>query len=136
MRILKIVFIAHLFLLSLYGEEINWVDTWNGALQKAKEENKLILLMVTQKHCGACEFMKLNTFSKESVIDEVNRYYIPIMLDISETPKGLRVRGTPTIRFYTPAGKKIRYKIVGGMGYKKFLSKIQRLRTLFYKTRK
>lgn len=135
MRLLKTILTLSILTISLFGQEVDWSNSWNDALKKAEAENKLIMLMVTQEHCRACEFMKYATFSKDSVIDEVNRYYVPIMLDINELPDNLKVDGTPTIRFYTPAGKKIRYKLVGGINYKEFLPKIQQLRKLFYKSR-
>jgi len=125
--------ISIILLTSLFSEEIQWVNNWNEALQKGKNEHKLIMLVVSQEHCGACEFFKDVTLEDDKVIQEVNSFYIPINLDINEIPKNLYVRGTPTTRFYTPKGKKIRYKIVGGLSAKQLLPRLRKLRKLFYK---
>jgi thioredoxin-related protein len=132
MEIIKRI-IFSLFLLSpLFGQEINWVNSWNEAKEIAKKENKLIMLMVTQPHCRACDFMKYATLKKESVESEINNYFVPIALDKSELPESFYVRGTPTFRFYTPEAKRLKYKLIGGLNYKVFLPKLQRLREKFF----
>ena len=125
-----------LFAITLFGEEIKWANSWNEALKLAREEQKLIMLVVSQPHCGACQFFKDITLEDDEVISEVNRYYIPITLDIDEVPNNLYVTATPTIRFFTPQGKKIRYKIVGGLNAKQFLPRIRKLREVFYQHRR
>jgi thioredoxin-related protein len=133
MRITKFTSIFILFaLLPLFGQEVNWANSWNEAKERAERENKLIMLMVTQSNCRACEFMKYATFTNSDVEQELNSHYVSIALDKSELPESLYVRGTPTFRFYTPKGKRLKYKLIGGLNYKVFLPKLQNLREKFF----
>lgn len=91
------------------------------------------MLMITQPNCRACDFMKYATFQKDAVANEINKYYIPIILDKSELTEKIYIRGTPTFRFYTPSGKRLKYKLIGGLNYKLFLPKIENLRKKFFK---
>jgi thioredoxin-related protein len=126
----KILIFISLFLFSpLFGGEVNWANSLNQAKKLATTQNKLVMLMVTQKNCRACDFMKYATFKKDVVSDEVNKYFIPVMVDKHDLD--FYIRGTPTFRFFTPKGKKLKYTLIGGMNYKSFLPKIQKLRKKF-----
>ena len=121
-----------IFLSPLFGDEINWVNTLNKAKELAKSENKLIMLMITKPNCRACDFMKYATFENEAVIDEVNKHYIPVLLNKSELTERIFIRGTPTFKFYTPQGKRLKYTLIGGINYKKFEPKLRNLRQRFF----
>ena len=126
-------FLVSIFLSPLFGDEINWIGSFNKAKELAKSENKLIMLMITQPNCKACDFMKYATFENEGVVDEVNNHYIPIILDKSELIERIFIRGTPTFKFYTPQGKRLKYTLIGGINYKKFRPKLENLRNRFFK---
>jgi thioredoxin-related protein len=128
----RFLLIFALFSLTLFGDEISWASNWNEAKERALKENKLIMLMVTQPHCRACDFMKYATFTKEGVIKETNAHYVAIALDKSELPESFYVKGTPTFRFYTPNGKRLKYQLIGGLNYKIFEPKLRNLQEKFF----
>jgi thioredoxin-related protein len=125
------IFFALMLSLSLFGDEVNWANSFNDAKERALKENKMIMLMISKPHCRACDFMKYGTFTKENVIEELNRY-VPIILDKDELPERIYVRGTPTFRFYTPNGKRLKYQLIGGLNYKEFAPKLKNLREKFF----
>jgi len=125
------IFLISFFISPLFGGDIDWIASLNKAKELAKKDNKIIMLMITQPNCRACDFMKYATFKNDDIIDEVNNFFIPLMLDKSDVSG--YIRGTPTFRFYTPQGKRLKYKLIGGMNYKVFLPKLRNLQTKFFK---
>jgi thioredoxin-related protein len=122
--------ILSLFLLSsLFGSEINWVSDFEEVKERAKAENRVIMVFVTKEHCAACERVETVTFQKYFIIEELNNYYISTTYHYRHLPDGVHsVSATPTIYFYTPSGQKIKYEIIGDMSYKKFFSVIRAIR--------
>jgi len=83
--------------------------SWDDALSKAKEENKLIFLDVSASWCGPCKLLKKNTFPDEKVGMFYNIHFINVALD-GEVGKGAElarkygVGGYPTLLFIDGEG--------------------------------
>jgi thioredoxin-related protein len=120
-----------LFSLPLFGVE--WVTDFEKAKEMAKSQNRVIMMVITQEHCGACERLKDVTLEKEIVDRVLEKYYISTFFDINELPEKIRIKGTPTVKFYTPSGKRLRYTIVGDMSYKKLAHVLDVIRTKLLK---
>ena len=56
------------------------------AIQKAKEENKLIFLSVGYSTCHWCHVMEKESFENESVAELMNSDFVSIKVDREERP--------------------------------------------------
>src|SRR5690606_30177463 len=56
------------------------------ALQKAKAENKLIIISVGYSACHWCHVMEHESFEDEGVAEIMNRHFISIKVDREERP--------------------------------------------------
>jgi len=129
----KFILIATLLSSSLFGD-INWNMGFNSAKAKAMREGKIMMLFVTQDGCRACDYMKYATLEKESVLEELDRYFVPIQIHRDFLPPKTYIKGTPTFLFYKPSnGKRLKYRILGGFKESVFLGKIQALRKALIK---
>ncbi len=84
--------------------------SWNDALQKAKDENKLIFLDIYASWCGACKRLKANTFTDREAGDLYNANFINLALDGEKgegkvLAKKYGVRAYPTLLFIDHTGR-------------------------------
>jgi thioredoxin-related protein len=102
--------------------EINWSSSYDAAIISAKQENKNVLVMLSKEGCPPCEYMKNTVFEESAISDMMNKYFIPVHIDVrrDKIPEGLRYIGTPTFYFISPSGNKLK-RIDGGANIPKFM---------------
>jgi thioredoxin-related protein len=77
----------------------NWHHDWDSAWDASQAEGRPILIFVTKKCCYYCEKMKNNTYGNSSVVDDIQRDYVPVTIDSAQYPNivsKLNVRLFPT----------------------------------------
>lgn len=92
-------------------------EDWNQALEKARAENKYIVLDCYTDWCGWCKVMEKKTFSDPNVAEYYNANFIPVRIDME---KGIgidlamkyRISAFPSILYFTPEGRLV-YRTVG-----------------------
>lgn len=82
-RIILCFFLA-LGVSTCFAADINWQTYSKSSFAKAKKEHRLVLLFGKASWCPWCRRMKSETYSNNSVIELVNKYYIPVMVDIDD----------------------------------------------------
>jgi thiol-disulfide isomerase/thioredoxin len=77
--------------------------TWHSSLRKAGQESiqtgKPVLIQFTATWCGYCHKMLETTYHDASVIQKVNEFFVPVLLDADENEKLvklLKVKSFPT----------------------------------------
>jgi hypothetical protein len=65
---------------------VNWYAWSDIAFQKAKKENKLVLISVGYSACHWCHVMEHQCFEDEQVAELMNNYFINIKVDREERP--------------------------------------------------
>src|SRR5437870_13274229 len=74
------------YLLQHAHNPVNW-HAWNDAsLQKAKDENKLMLISIGYSSCHWCHVMEHESFEDDSVAELMNKNFICIKVDREERP--------------------------------------------------
>jgi len=74
------------YLLQHANNPVNWYPWGNEALQKATDENKLILVSIGYSACHWCHVMEKESFEDEKVAAVMNEYFICIKVDREERP--------------------------------------------------
>lgn len=65
---------------------VEWYAWGEEALQKAKQENKLILVSIGYAACHWCHVMERECFEDEEVAEIMNRFFVNIKVDREERP--------------------------------------------------
>ena len=104
------------YLLQHAHNPVNWHPWSPKTLQKAKEENKMLLISIGYSACHWCHVMEHESFEDEEVAQLMNDYFIPVKVDREERPdvdqiymSAIQVMGQnggwPLNFFATPEGK-------------------------------
>ncbi len=74
------------YLLQHANNPVDWFPWGTEALQKAKDENKLILVSIGYSACHWCHVMEHESFEDEKVAAVMNEYFVCIKVDREERP--------------------------------------------------
>jgi thioredoxin-related protein len=117
------IFVGFFLLFSLlFGEEIELLDSFQEATQKAKKENKKAIIMLTSEGCDACWYMENIVFENENIQDQVNADFVMAKVDITSDlyPEWMSFIGTPTFYFVDGNGKNVAKKLGGAANIRDF----------------
>jgi uncharacterized protein YyaL (SSP411 family) len=74
------------YLLAHASNPVDWYPWGQEALDKAKAENKLIIVSVGYAACHWCHVMEHESFENDSVAALMNKYFVNIKVDREERP--------------------------------------------------
>ncbi|HTA61976.1 MAG TPA: thioredoxin domain-containing protein [Bacteroidia bacterium] len=74
------------YLLQHAHNPVNWFAWGDAAFEKAKKENKLVLISVGYSACHWCHVMEHQCFEDEQVAALMNKYFVNIKVDREERP--------------------------------------------------
>lgn len=74
------------YLLQHAHNPVNWHPWGEEALQKAKDENKLLIISIGYAACHWCHVMEHESFEDSLVASIMNEHFVPIKVDREERP--------------------------------------------------
>src|SRR5688500_9159425 len=74
------------YLLQHAHNPVDWFPWSEEALQKAKQENKPILISIGYAACHWCHVMERESFEDESTAELMNEHFVNIKIDREERP--------------------------------------------------
>ena len=95
--------------------EIRWTEWGTGAFERARREDKPVLLGISAVWCHWCHVMDETSYSDGEVIRLINERFVPIRVDNDQRPDinaRYNMGGWPTTAFLTPDGE-----VMAGMTY-------------------
>jgi uncharacterized protein YyaL (SSP411 family) len=87
--------------------EIGWMAWGEEAFERARTEDKPILLAISAVWCHWCHVMDETSYSDSEVIESINRNFVPIRVDNDRRPDvnaRYNMGGWPTTAFLAPDG--------------------------------
>jgi uncharacterized protein len=88
--------------------KIQWLEWNKESFEKARTEGKPILLDIKGSWCHWCHVMDETSYSDPSIIDSLNKKFIPIRVDTDKRPdvnRRYNMGGWPTTAFLDANGK-------------------------------
>ncbi len=113
---MRILIIIALLCTGLMGTDAQGIDffhgTWEEALAKASEENKLIFVDAYTTWCGPCKRMSKNVFPLPEVGNYYNEHFVNMKIDMEKEPgkqfgRKYPVTAYPTFYYIDPDGKTV-----------------------------
>ncbi len=107
------------------ADSVKWL-AWNEqTFEKAKKENKLVLLDISAVWCHWCHVMDEGTYANPEVVALVNENFIPVRVDNDERPdinSRYNCGGWPTTAILTPQANMVDgYTYLDAVQMKQFL---------------
>jgi len=65
---------------------VHWMPWGEEALEKAKAENKLIIVSIGYSACHWCHVMERESFENQAIAELMNKFFVPIKIDREERP--------------------------------------------------
>ncbi|MGN7204887.1 thioredoxin domain-containing protein [Pedobacter sp. SAFR-022] len=82
----KLIHASSPYLLQHAHNPVDWYEWGPEALEKAKLENKLLLVSIGYSACHWCHVMERESFELEEVAEVMNKHYVCIKVDREERP--------------------------------------------------
>lgn len=82
----KLAFEKSPYLLQHATNPVDWYPWGDEALEKAKNEDKIIFLSVGYSTCHWCHVMEKESFENPKVAEIMNKYFVNIKVDREERP--------------------------------------------------
>lgn len=116
--------------------------SWQQAKEKAKKENKYLLVDCFTTWCGPCKYMSSTIFPQEKMGDFFNKNFVNVKVQFDKTKddneevknwyadaesmsKEFSVKAYPTFLIFSPQGELV-HRIVGGGEADEFIAKAQK----------
>lgn len=121
MKILLFILLTFSFALSAqideFASEVNYSRDYASALKSAKEQNKLLMLVVVGDYCPWCKKFERKTLSSSLVQEQTKKDFIPIIIDKNrdkgEYPQEFHSKQIPTVFFINPNTQKHIFESLG-----------------------
>ncbi len=102
---------------------------WKQALERARQENKLIFMDCYTSWCGPCKQLAKNVFTDPDVANFFNEHFVNLKMDMEKGErKNLKdryeVKAYPTL-FFINGQEKVEHCLVGAPGVKDLLEQAQ-----------
>lgn len=106
MRYLLIMFV---FISTLLGAELSWMNDYKKALGIAKQENKQVYVVVTSATCRWCRKFESTTLRDKDVLKRLNEKYVLVHADrdMDDLPEWFKIKRVPRHYFVTKNGEEI-----------------------------
>jgi len=82
----NLIYASSPYLLQHAHNPVDWYEWGAEALEKAKAENKLILVSIGYSACHWCHVMERESFENHEVAEVMNRHFVCIKVDREERP--------------------------------------------------
>jgi thioredoxin-related protein len=128
-RFIAGIILGLLALTSSVRAAVTWEQNYDAALEKAKKEQKLVMVDVYTDWCGWCKRLDKDAFSNTDVTAKLSEDFVAVKINPEKTETNAKlarqfgVNGYPHIAFVDRTGKKVA-EIVGYVPAKKFLKKL------------
>ncbi len=121
----KITLLLFIISTALFANELKSLNSYKDAINIAKSQNKLVILMTSIDSCPVCGYMKDIVFEREKVLEYLNKNFVVVIKNVERDryPKRFHTRDMPTFYFIDPDGEKeVSKPYVGGAKPEKFLN--------------
>lgn len=100
-----------------FASYMGYYRDYDKALNKAKEENKILFVAQVSDYCSWCRKLERKTLQNSTVAIKINQNFIPLIIDRNidkeNYPKHLYSKRVPNIYFINPNNEKIMKEIPG-----------------------
>ena len=118
-----------------FASEVSYLRDYNAAVKTAKEQNKMVMLVLVGDYCPWCKKFERKTLKSSEVKAQVNEKFIPVVIDKykdkGKYPKAFYAPLIPAVYFIDPKSEKSLLEVVAYMKKREFLENTEDALSLF-----
>ena len=105
--------------------DLAWLD-YDIAVEQAQKSDKIVMVMLSQKGCPACEYMTDIVFKDKNIQAELSNKFLVVYTDIYTgfVEEGMSYAGTPTF-YFLDKNEKTLDRFSGGLNVRDFSKKLK-----------
>ena len=112
-----------------FAKNMGYERDYEKALEQAKSEKKLLMLVMVSDYCPWCRKMERKTLSMAPVAIKMHRDFVALIVDRNHEkefyPKEYYTPRIPTVFFIDPEKEEQIYESIGYVGYKDFKATLE-----------
>jgi thioredoxin-related protein len=118
-------------------EEMKYEVSYEKSLEKAKQSNKPIMMLIGQEYCPWCYKFEYKTLLKKNINAIVQKNFVPltVLRGKDPFPKKFEQKGVPTVLFIDPQDESIFYKSFGYKSKKEYKIELEKAIEIFKKSK-
>jgi len=111
---MKKIVILLVFVLSLFGSDLDWSHDYDESVEKAQTQNKGLYVLITSDRCKWCRKFEQTTAKDKEILDKLNENYVLVQLsrERHDVPVSLETRPVP-IHYFLNNNEEIIYSTIG-----------------------
>jgi len=94
------LFLYLLIPFTLFATDIKILNNYDLGLQKAKQEHKLVYVLISSQECQWCNKFEKTTLSNSSIQDRLNEEFVVVKLTLEHNKIDKKFKTTPIPRHY------------------------------------
>lgn len=112
--------------------DFNWESDYTYAIEQAKKQKKMVMVMVYTDWCGYCRKMDKETFADAEVAKKIKTDFIAVKINPEKSKSKKKIsdelgaRGFPHIAFVDAGGNKVD-SISGYLPAKSFMPRLEKV---------
>ena len=125
---MKKILLSLALLVSVAFANVSYTDIFD-AYDKAEQEHKTVMVMLSQEGCPGCEYMENIVFNNADIAKTLKNDFIVVHVDIYKDgiPDGLEFFATPTF-YFLDADENILKRLNGGQNAKDFSDTLKKFK--------
>ncbi len=125
MKLITLILLFTYTLMAAVAEEsamlLDYETDYKTAIEKAKKEHKMVLMVIVQDPCPFCDKLVRKTLDTPCMQRRMKNY-VPLIVDKhGEYPKQFKPPFIPMSYVVDPNSEEITYKIVGAISVKEYM---------------
>ena len=134
--VISTLFSAHI---DEFASNMGYYRDYDKALEKAKIENKPVMLVVVGDYCPWCRKFERKTLQKQKIAFKVQKDFIPVIvdknLDKEKYPKKYFPAVVPNVYFINPHKNESMFESLGYVKKKPYAKNLNRALSLYEKVK-
>lgn len=118
-----------------YAKEMGFERDYKTALEKAKKQDKPLMMVLGADYCPWCRKFERKTLSSKSVNEYINKELVALVVDkkfdIKIFPEAFQTQITPRVFFINPHTGKDFFQTAGYVKKKEYMQKLQEMQKLY-----
>ena len=111
---------------------LNAENNYTAAIEKAKEENKVLVMVIVKEHCRWCDRLVKRTLADEKVKKPLEDFVMLVVDRNDVFPNQFKEDIFPSVFYVDPKSEKSIYSNVGFVGTKCFLNDLNSSLSTFH----